>query len=266
MGKGNKLNYYPIQPKLDTISNHSKDYMELSMMNNHNILLFYQFKIDPFDFPFVFPDGCIEIIFCCNPNNPTATIYGSLLNSRQIHFEPDYEHFAVRFLPEQITTLMSYPIKELTDREVPLSEYISLDRFIVEKICEAESFIERMMLFKEYINTNTVIEHAPPEFVEYCVKEIYRYKGNITIKDLVQKTGYSDRYLRKKFEEFIGMSPKLFCQIIRVQNSLQILTNRNENLYDDVIYELGYFDQSHFIEEFKKFNILTPTKIKKLIT
>jgi len=266
MRKGNNLNYYPMQPKLDTISNHSKDYMELSMMDPHHILLFYQFKIDPFDFPLVFPDGCIEIVFCCNPNNPTATIYGSLLNSRQIHFEPEYEHFGVRFLPEQISTRMDYPIKELTDKEASLTEFISLDRFIVEKICEAESFTERIMLFKEFINKSTVVEKIAPDFIEFCVKEIYRYKGNLTSKDLVKKTGYSDRYLRKKFDEFIGMSPKLFCQIVRVQNSLQIITNGKDNRFDDVIYELGYYDQSHFIEEFKKFNVLTPAKIKKLIT
>lgn len=265
-GKGTAFNYFPLQPRLQSMATHYLEYREFSKNNNQNILLFYQFKNDPSDVPvLVFPDGCIEIIFCCNPNRPSASIYGSVLNSRSIHFEAGYEHFAVRLLPEQGRRFMNYPVSEITDKKLPLLELVLADSSIVENICEQTSFTDRIHVFMEFIQAVTREERAVPEFIDYSVKKIYTHKGNITIKELAEDTGYSDRYLRRKFEEFIGMKPKLFCQIVRVQNSLQTLMHRRDFHLMDVLDELGYYDQSHFIGEFKRFNMLPPSQLKKLL-
>jgi AraC-like DNA-binding protein len=81
------------------------------------------------------------------------------------------------------------------------------------------------------------------------------------MNQLANEIGYSTRYLRKQFETHIGISPKLFSKIIRFQCSLNMLLNNNHYTVNDVIYENGYYDQSHLINEFKDFGYITPYKL-----
>ncbi len=71
------------------------------------------------------------------------------------------------------------------------------------------------------------------------------------------RANISTRYLNMLFTQYTGLPPKLFCKINRFQQSL-VLVNNNEEKLTDVAYSSGYFDQSHFIREFKQFTGLTP--------
>lgn len=81
---------------------------------------------------------------------------------------------------------------------------------------------------------------------------------------LAQETGYSLRYLRKKFDDYIGLSPKLFSEIIRFQNSLNMIISKDIFNWWDIVSENGYYDQAHFINQFRKFSHLTPAKFKEI--
>lgn len=79
--------------------------------------------------------------------------------------------------------------------------------------------------------------------------------------ELANETGYSTRYLRKQFEDHIGISPKLFSQIVRFQSSLNMLLKNASCSVIDVSNENGYYDQAHLINEFKNFGYDTPYKL-----
>ena len=83
------------------------------------------------------------------------------------------------------------------------------------------------------------------------------------MKQLAAKTGYSDRYIRKKFEAYIGFAPKQFSQIVRFQHSVHELLNHQSPL-DDLIDHYGFFDEAHFYKGFKKFTTLTPKQYKEI--
>ncbi|HEV7738536.1 MAG TPA: helix-turn-helix domain-containing protein, partial [Chlamydiales bacterium] len=70
--------------------------------------------------------------------------------------------------------------------------------------------------------------------------------------------GITSRYLQKLFFQYTGLSPKLYTKIHRFQNSLRLVTKKDTSL-TSVAYDCGYFDQSHFIREFKSFTGLTPS-------
>ncbi|HLQ73467.1 MAG TPA: helix-turn-helix domain-containing protein [Bacillota bacterium] len=259
------FNYFPLQPHVKSIA---AQYVEARGYPNHNVLLFSQFTIgDVINSPaHVLPDGCIEIIFSCNPNNPTASIYGSLFkDSRKIFFEPGYEHFCVRVLVEQGAKLIKYPMNEIREEKLPLLDLVSMDNFIVEKICEPSSFHERINYFLKFIKNNLENEHIAPYFIDYAVKRIYRCKGNITVGDLAKEIGYSDRYLRQQFKKHLGINPKELCQIVRFQNSICAISNLPHDELIHIVSDLGYYDQSHFIDEIKRFSQLTPIKLKETL-
>lgn len=251
--------YLPLQPGLEN----NKDYnIKLKFIHdavNKSIIIFYQFNSTKFtESTFILPGGCIDILFCCNPQNPTADCYGTVLKSKPWVFKADYDYFGVRYLPEQGIHLM----KELIDKDIPLLDIISADFSIIEKVVNAKSFEERIEFFIKCINNSILRLTYIPSLVKYSIEKIYSAKGNIGIDQLALETGYSVAYLRKKFEEIIGVSPKLFCEIVRFQNSLSMIIKRSECNLWDVISENGYYDQAHLIHQFKKFGTLTPAKFK----
>jgi AraC-like DNA-binding protein len=89
---------------------------------------------------------------------------------------------------------------------------------------------------------------------------IYKNYGVINIeKDL--NTGISTRQLRRLFEYYIGDSAKTFSKVVRFQNILKAKPSTQSLRLNKLFYDAGYFDQSHFIKEFKNFYGVTPGKV-----
>ena len=73
-------------------------------------------------------------------------------------------------------------------------------------------------------------------------------------------TGISPRQLRRLFKHYIGDTPKTFSKVVQFQNILRAKPS-NQSLKDNkLFYDIGYYDQSHFIKDFKNFYGVTPAK------
>jgi AraC-like DNA-binding protein len=74
---------------------------------------------------------------------------------------------------------------------------------------------------------------------------------------MAQHSGLSERYIQKLYLSNIGISPSAFTSVIRFNKSLHLVLNTSEPL-TTIAYDCGYYDQAHFIKEFKKFTGITP--------
>ncbi|PKH52469.1 hypothetical protein CXF68_17995 [Tenacibaculum sp. Bg11-29] len=93
----------------------------------------------------------------------------------------------------------------------------------------------------------------------------FRWNDNsISIKEYCKKTKTNYSTLNRNFVKIIGVSPKKFERLIKFRKSLCSLIGTNENL-TSIALNSGYFDQAHFIREFKKFSNLTPSNYQSLI-
>ncbi|WP_050184431.1 helix-turn-helix domain-containing protein [Domibacillus robiginosus] len=257
------LIYAPFQPGIEGDTNRCTQQKVLVDSLNQNFILFYQMNINVLldDVVSILPDGCVEILFYCNPNKPFACIDGSVLKNENINFYNEYEYFGVRILPDQAIKIIDLPLSEIINKRISLEEIDPKYTFLIEKICEAKTFQKRVDIFTSFFLNNEKNEMIHP-FIEYAIKKIYSTKGNISIDKIVEDVGYSNRHLRKKFNELVGMSPKFFCQVVRFQYALHLISkNKNCKIWD-IIDEAGYYDQAHFIKEFKKFHIVTPIKYR----
>ena len=68
------------------------------------------------------------------------------------------------------------------------------------------------------------------------------------------------RYLERKFREQVGIAPKQLCKIIRFQSALKSLLNNREDSLTNIATDSSYYDQSHFIKDFKNFTGLNPSE------
>ncbi len=107
------------------------------------------------------------------------------------------------------------------------------------------------------------LERADPDPIyDYCIDRISNSKGLITVAQLEKETGYSSRWLHRKFSEHLGTGPKNLSEIVRFKQFYQAYsTGVKLQSLKDHIYEY-YHDQSHFLRAFKRFTGFTPTDLQ----
>jgi methylphosphotriester-DNA--protein-cysteine methyltransferase len=128
-------------------------------------------------------------------------------------------------------------------------------------VASADNLGDKIRLLQEYL-LHQFAQTRPDEIFEFCVREIERTQGCISIRQLEKSTGYSSRWLNLKFEERIGISPKALCAVIRFQAVYQALMRHPESILGGKAYYNFYYDQSHFIREFKRFTGSAPTRFQ----
>ena len=68
----------------------------------------------------------------------------------------------------------------------------------------------------------------------------------------------------KIFKEHVGVTPKVFLKIIRFQKALQEIETHKTVNWTSIAFESGYYDQAHFINDFKEFSGFTPNQYLKM--
>jgi AraC-like DNA-binding protein len=79
----------------------------------------------------------------------------------------------------------------------------------------------------------------------------------VTMTELSEAAGVGERQLENLFKKFVGLSPKFFARIIRFNYIFRLAESHGDN-WTRLAYEAAYYDQSHFIRNFKKFTGESP--------
>ena len=173
------------------------------------------------------------------------------------------ETIGIEFNPHGAYRFFHFTLNEIQNKICSLSDLLgNLGKHLVEKISNTTSAQQKIDLLQQFLIKQFSF-HNEDLIFEYCIEKITASKGRIAIKELEKKTGYSSRWLNRKFNDKLGVSPKNLSSIIRFKQYYQALINRNEkSFFKNDFYEL-YYDQSHFIKDFKRFTGLSPTKFEK---
>lgn len=171
----------------------------------------------------------------------------------------------INFQKGKAYPFVEMPMNELTDFVVDAelvlpSEILNLREMLLERnsvqhkfIC-VEQFL--MMAFSNRLISNV--------FVDYSVDQIIKNPTQLSINKLSEKVGFSQKHLIKIFKEHVGLSPKAFLKIVRFQKAISdIEINKTAN-WTDIAIDCGYYDQAHFINDFKDFSGFTPTQYLKM--
>lgn len=263
------VSYRPIQPELQKNSDSFIEYRP-SKHESPEVILFYQFHLqeETGGNIAVIPDGCFDLLFSCNPHDPFAVLATSPEQRTSYQFQTNCTYFGVRLAPEQQKIKFQCSAKEILQyQQISLEQVAYETEGLLDLMANSSNFEERIKAFTSYLNKKKSLEtDYNQNLIGYCLNKMYHSRGRLNIKDLSADTGYSERYIRKKFEEFIGFSPKKINQIIRLQDYISNFVMEEED-FEPLFAEHGYYDVAHFYKEFKKFMALTPKQYQaKLIS
>ena len=136
-------------------------------------------------------------------------------------------------------------------------------RQLEEQIANEETIGAKIEMLQQFLLKQFYSQQSDTIF-EYCIEKITASKGRVTVKELERKTGYSSRWLNMKFNEKIGMGPKNLSSIIRFSQYYMAFTKGEEMQFLKNEFYDFYYDQSHFIKEFKRFTGLAYSGFENL--
>ncbi len=99
---------------------------------------------------------------------------------------------------------------------------------------------------------------VPNLSVEYALTEIIRQPDQISLARLNQNIGYSQKHFIEMFKRQVGITPKAYLKIIRFQKAISEIERRQEVNWTIISQDCGFYDQAHFINDFKAFSAFTP--------
>ena len=205
---------------------------------------------DPFHYK-VIADGCMDVYF--ELEQPDQSFVMGFSNSF-VEFElaRTFNYVGVRFFPSMFPQLYKISAAELSNRAESLDDVLpGMAKFIADSFSDTLSPADmKALLDGHFLRHLSNVNIDDDNRLYESIHLILQNGGTVSIeKELPQ--GISVRQLRRLFEFYIGDTPKEFSRIVRFQKTLQA---------PEDYLNSGYYDQAHFIKEFKNLYGLTPGK------
>lgn len=214
----------------------------------------------------IYPTGNMGLVFRCSYHMPGAFLVGTPTFPREAEYVVlGCDYFVVLFWPGMGHAFYPLPATELTDKSLPLIEIFPKEwESVTEKIVLAKTFEERVWVFERFLELRLALSPPIVDQLPPVIDAICRNAGFVTRqKSAKYYTGYSERHIRRLFQQYVGISPKLFSSIIRHQKALRYLNVEPDQDMASFALEQGFYDQSHFIKEFKRFQGITPIQFMR---
>ena len=204
----------------------------------------------------LFADGNTGLVF--NLENRTSLIYGQVNTWHDLSLSGNIDLIVVVFRPYGAWHLWGVPATALNDRFLPAEDVFTNINHLSAALLKS-NLNERIKLLDNFLLKQLDKSIPPDPVLVQAVELIATHKGVLPVQSLLQKIKVNERTLERKFKLHTGISPKHFSGIVRLNTSAKRMQRmKEEDRLTGIAYESGYFDQAHFIKEFKKYTGITP--------
>jgi len=217
----------------------------------------------------IIPDGCPEIIF--HFGDPYRINLGGewVKQARSLLAGQLTKHFflentgvsdmlGIKFQPAAVAALFGIGMAPLTDRVVHLEEVLPAWAPVVKEVERSDNAAQRIVAIEQFLRANYRSEKKDLP-VESVIQHIITSRGMLQMSEVAAALGVSTRHLEQLFTRYVGLTPKFFARIVRFNYVFELLKNQQPD-WLNLVVQAGYYDQSHFIRNFKAFTGEDPTR------
>jgi AraC-like DNA-binding protein len=216
----------------------------------------------------ILPDTSIVIAFrlrgqvSYSDNGATHKIAQSVISgirdsSRLVDYAKDTTNLLVIFKEGGAAAFFKEPLHELGSISVSLDHLVQRGKVcaIEEELAAADNNNQRILIVERFL-LSELKKTQSDALVSEAIKKIKLSKGDIKVKELLASLPISRDPFEKRFRKITGTSPKHFAAIIRLKNLIENYTDAIS--FTEAAYSAGYYDQAHFIKDFRAFTGQTP--------
>jgi len=261
----------------------------IEMSVQHNILIPERLRpfvrevlvLDSSELAF-YADGCPGIIFqqtdgggdsCLILNDDKRLspvfLYGQTVEPIRMATTGSLKMIVVCLHPHAVHPMFRLSAKEITDDCLDLRLLSAAPGInLTDRLRNGAGVEQQVRVLFDYIEQVVTRNGSTVDAgMAFAATQIWQAGRGLSLKRLQQALNLSERSLQRKFEQYVGIPPRLFSKISQFQAALAQLTSRKFFKLSDIAYDNGYADQSHFIRGFKKFTGLSPNAyIEKTLT
>lgn len=209
----------------------------------------------------LYPSADTYLVFCRNQDGQQSSF---LVGPRSFPRVAEYVIDNTEYFVAGLSQAGSYAFlptnqNELTDKAFPLSDiFPEWALKLTDNINAAENFETKITAFENFIcghfdklrfNENDSAKKLSRLSVTGDYSQYVKHLKGLN---------YTERHSRRLFLKYTGITPKKFLRIIRGQAALKIMAAQSQNSLTELAHNLGYYDQAHFINEFKSLYNTTP--------
>ena len=191
-----------------------------------------------------------------------CTITGQLTERAILSLGHNHLMIKIGFQPGALHRLLGEPMYKMIPHKNYDGEAVfgNIIKHVIDALANATDF-ETMKKIANNFMLSLLSKIRKPLAIDFVIPEIINCGGMVKIDALVKQACMSNRQFERVFKDRIGVSPKFYSRLVRFSKAW-LLKEDNPNLsWTKVAYECNYFDQMHFIRDFKEFANTNPTDI-----
>ena len=166
------------------------------------------------------------------------------------------------FKPAGVSSLFGLPMYELTDERVSLTDALDGSMtYLHEQVLEDRTPLARVQVLERFLLRQLLKKSPAFDRTDYAANLIVAQKGVVNVSKLMDELYVCRRQFERQFLQKVGVSPKYYARVRRVGYLCAQLASQRWQVADwhELIYQAGYYDQSHFIREFTAFTGKRPS-------
>lgn len=215
-------------------------------------------------------DGCPEIIFQYNGGfienkNFMSYLRAPRSDSKVLHLGDHMGLFAIRLYPHAIRQLLNIPNSELVNGSFELTHVFGNHyKYVNEQMLEAASIEEKIKVAGDFLSALWQASEKDP--IYECIRLMLQNEGNVDLDKLRELTGLSVKQFERRFKSVAGFPPKYYSRITRFQGTKRKYASGKFKTLSELSHACDYYDQSHFIREFKEFSGMQANHFFKIVS
>lgn len=220
----------------------------------------------------VFPDGCAELIFHYGDLfrkyesdkkfhlQERCFIHGQLKKYIELEATGRVGIFSARFFPGGLQPFIERAVSGLTGGTLAVRDAWPEGTKLETEMLACGSTAARIGLLENFLLAQLALQRHDTAMVEHFVNVILRTEGNVSIDELAAQAKVGKRQLERKFFPVVGLTPKMLARITRFNKALKLIEKKDFSSFTAVAHEGGFYDQAHFIKDFKEITGLNPKR------
>lgn len=164
--------------------------------------------------------------------------------------------FGIKLRPGAFRPLLGRAVSTITDRQLPLHDFFEE---LEQAVLATTDDRKRIDIAEAFLRERLPSHDAKVDEVNRIMDLILADREIAKVEDLVQRSGVGKRTLQRLFSDYVGVSPKWVINRYRLHEVLERAAVGEPIDWTHLALDLGYFDQAHFIRDFKKLVGKTPT-------
>jgi AraC-like DNA-binding protein len=225
----------------------------------------------------MYPSGYVELCIDISNGNtvrhignrsekmPSLEVLGHLTIPTSATVAKDSTTLVTRFYPHASSLFFPNHISTFTNGSIDLYDILggeSIDLY--NRLMEQSSISQKTNVLETFLIQQLSKSKRDPaklKLIECICLDACTEGEHFNIETVASRYRFSERYIQKLFLDWVGITPKNFFSVQRFNRSLELIQSSDSSL-TSIAYQCGYYDQAHFIKEFKSYTGVTPSQVQ----